>query len=406
MNELSARVPGMQGFDARAMLLEDGPAPLRTSVFEAFPEIIGRSPVMIETLEAVLKIAKSNGAVLLLGESGTGKELIASAIHRLSQRAANRYIAINCGAIPEDLLEAELFGYEKGAFTGADRKRLGYFGEAHKGTIFLDEIGDMPLRLQVKLLRVLQEKRYSPLGGNHPLEADVRIIAATNVDLVRAVQNGKFREDLFYRLNVLPVLMAPLRERGNDIMALLSHFLIKATIDHGMDEPCQFSNDAVKILHSYRWPGNVRELQNVVERAVVLSGGGIIGPSQLPREILDAHLSTLKTSPQESTFSDIPDQQGSNVATPLFETFDATSLMVITSSEGKVSLPTEGVDLQVLMEMIENTLIIQALERTGNNKNQAAKLLGLNRTTLVERLKKRKIGFVNGPLAEFKRQPT
>ncbi|MEI8025948.1 MAG: sigma 54-interacting transcriptional regulator [Pseudomonadota bacterium] len=406
MNELSARVPGMQGFDARAMLLEDAAAPTRTSVFEAFPEIIGRSPVMVDTLEAVLKIAKSNGAVLLLGESGTGKELIASAIHRLSQRAVNRYIAINCGAIPEDLLEAELFGYEKGAFTGADRKRLGYFGEAHRGTIFLDEIGDMPLRLQVKLLRVLQEKRYSPLGGNHPLEADVRIIAATNVDLVRAVQNGKFREDLFYRLNVLPVFMAPLRERGGDIMALLSHFLVKASIDHGMDEPCQFTNDALKILHNYRWPGNVRELQNVVERAVVLSGGGMIGASELPREILDSHQPAQQSPTAEFSVIESSSQTTNNMPTPLFETFDATSLMVITSSEGKVSLPTEGVDLQVLMEMIENTLIIQALERTGNNKNQAAKLLGLNRTTLVERLKKRKIGFVNGTMADFKRQPT
>jgi transcriptional regulator with PAS, ATPase and Fis domain len=352
---------------------------------------------MIETLEAVLKIAKSNGAVLVLGESGTGKELIASAIHRLSTRTANRFIAINCGAIPEDLLEAELFGYEKGAFTGADRKRSGYFGEAHKGTIFLDEIGDMPLRLQVKLLRVLQEKRYTPLGGTHPLEADVRIIAATNVDLVRAVQSGKFREDLFYRLNVLPVHMPPLRERGEDVLALLSHFIEKANIDHGMDDPCRFSADALRTLLKYNWPGNVRQLQNVVERLVVLSGGGYIAAPQLPREILES--GQIQVSTPELELSSRP--LTSAVANPLFETFPSTSLSLITSSAGTVELPAEGVDLTQIMEMIENSLIIQALERTGNNKNQAAKLLGLNRTTLVERLKKRRIGFVNSSLRDL-----
>jgi transcriptional regulator with PAS, ATPase and Fis domain len=391
MNELNTRVVGTQSFDVRAMLLDEGTSKA-SSVFEAFPEIIGRSPVMVSTLEAVLKIAKSNGSVLVLGESGTGKELIATAIHRLSTRTANRYIAINCGAIPEDLLEAELFGYEKGAFTGADRKRVGYFGEAHRGTIFLDEIGDLPLRLQVKLLRVLQEKRYTPLGGNHPLEADVRIIAATNLDLVRAVQAGRFREDLFYRLNVLPVFMPPLRERGEDVLALLSYFIEKANIDHSMEETCHFASDALRTLQKYRWPGNVRELQNVVERAVVLSGGGAIQASQLPREIIDG-MAVESTFPQKEQDTKLIKPTQSSIPTPLFETFQAASIASITSQSGTVSLPGCGVDLTNLMEMIENTLIIQALERTGNNKNQAAKLLGLNRTTLVERLKKRRLGF-------------
>jgi len=397
MNELNARMTADQGMDARVMLLDDSPTGNRASVFESFPEIIGRSPIMIETLEGVLKIAKSNGAVLVLGESGTGKELIASAIHRLSTRTANRFIAINCGAIPEDLLEAELFGYEKGAFTGADRKRSGYFGEAHKGTIFLDEIGDMPLRLQVKLLRVLQEKRYTPLGGTHSLEADVRIIAATNVDLVRAVQSGRFREDLFYRLNVLPVLMPPLRDRGEDVLSLLSFFIEKANIDHGMDEPCRFSADALRTLLRYNWPGNVRQLQNVVERLVVMSGGGVITSTQLPREILEvSQIHNVVIEPEETNRA-----VTATVANPLFETFPSTSLSKITSSSGNVQLPLDGVDLTAIMEMIENSLIIQALERTGNNKNQAAKLLGLNRTTLVERLKKRRIGFVNSALRDL-----
>jgi DNA-binding NtrC family response regulator len=211
------------------------------------------------------------------------------------------------------------------------------------------------------------------------------------------VQSGRFREDLFYRLNVLPVLMPPLRDRGEDVLSLLSFFIEKANIDHGMDEPCRFSADALRTLLRYNWPGNVRQLQNVVERLVVMSGGGVITSTQLPREILEAsQIHNVVIEPEETNRA-----VTATVANPLFETFPSTSLSKITSSSGNVQLPLDGVDLTAIMEMIENSLIIQALERTGNNKNQAAKLLGLNRTTLVERLKKRRIGFVNSALRDL-----
>lgn len=324
---------------------------------EHFPEFVGKSPALLHVLKLVAKVAHSNSAVLILGESGTGKELIASAVHRLSERRYKGFVAINCSAIPEELLEAELFGHEKGAFTGADRKRIGHFGVADGGTIFLDEIGDMTPRLQSKLLRVLQEKQYTPVGSNLVKNIDVRIIAATNKDLEAAVKANEFRLDLYYRLNVLPISLPTLRERKTDIELLLEHFCEQMNRLHLPNAPCWFDPSAVEALVDYSWPGNIRQLQNLVERLVITHSAGRIGREDLPPEFLQEQNKTQKEeAPRQGAIS---------------------------------KLPQEGINLDQYIDDMENELIRQALERTQNNKSQASKLLGMNRTTLVEKLKKR-----------------
>lgn len=353
-----------------------------------FPEIIGRSPSMLKALETVAKIAHSESAVLISGESGTGKELIASAIHRLSSRSARAFVAINCSAIPENLLESELFGHEKGAFTGADRRRLGRFDAASGGTLFLDEIGDMPLSLQAKLLRVLQDKQFTPLGGNESREADVRIVAATNIDLEKAVKKGTFRLDLFYRLNVLPVALPALRQRRDDVEELLGYFLELANRMHGYEHPVTLNQDAMEALCNYDWPGNVRQLQNMIERLVVLKGGGEVCREDLPAELIhEAPACVIRDALSESNEPHNSAPTSTASAKPLTAKAD--------------ELPPEGIDLLRFIEDLENKLILQALERTGHNKNQAAKLLGLNRTTLVERIKKRGLAPLNSPAQEL-----
>lgn len=341
---------------------------------EAFPEIIGHSQAIRAVLRMVAKIARSDSSVLLYGESGTGKELVAAALHRLSNRSHKSFVAINCSAIPESLLESELFGHEKGAFTGAISRRAGHFELANGGTLFLDEIGDMPQRLQAKLLRVLQEKQFTSVGGQQIKQADVRIIAATNVDLVSAVEQGKFRLDLFYRLNVLPINLPPLRKRREDVVELLQHFLKNANRVHSPSNPCYFHDNVVEHLTHYDWPGNVRELQNLVERLVIVRGGGEIQMNHLPSEYFKSPHAKAATRSQKKTL--IEERK-------------------IRYPESFGVLPESGLDLASYVENIENNLILQALERTGNNKNQAAKLLGLNRTTLVERIKKRKISSID-----------
>ncbi len=355
--------------EARKLLLQESKT--EEDPLSLFPEVVAQSPQMHQVLQLVAKMAKTNGSVLILGESGTGKELIASALHRLSHRAHHPFIAINCSAIPDELLESELFGHVKGAFTGADRQREGYFGTANQGTVFLDEIGDMSLRLQAKLLRVLQEKTYSPVGSNRVLDADVRIIAATNVDLEKAIKEQSFRLDLYYRLHVLPLNLPPLRERAGDIECLLYHFLEIANQVHRKEVPCWFSPDAMTILRQYEWPGNIRQLQNIIERLVIVKEGGEITAQELPAECLVV-------------------QEGGRAHSAAPKVFAAMRSAHYPKEFG--SLPIEGINLTQVMEDFENRYILEALERTQNNKNQAARLLGLNRTTLVERLKKRKIG--------------
>lgn len=334
---------------------------------DLFPEIVGRSAGMREVLDLVARIAPSDSGVLIQGESGTGKELIAAAVHRLSARNKQRMLAINCSAIPENLLESELFGHERGAFTGADRKRRGYFELAAGGTVFLDEIGDMTLHLQSKLLRVLQEKKYITLGGTETKTADVRIIAATNIDLEQAIhKGGKFRLDLYYRLNALPVHIPPLRERKEDIEDLLQHFLKIYNSSCAPPKLCFFHPETIALLRDYPWPGNVRQLQNLVERLILTTGGGELRTGHLPAEF---------QHPQASATA-----QDEVVALP------AAAPRCGASAFGE-----PGFKLTEHVQRLENQFIIEALRSTGNNKNKAARILGINRTTLVERIKKRRI---------------
>ena len=313
--------------------------------------VVGLSESLVDVYRVIDRVADTLCTILITGESGTGKELVAKAVHKQSQRVNKAFVAINCGAIPEALLESELFGHARGAFTGAHANKVGRIALAEGGTLFLDEIGEMPLSLQVKLLRVLQAREYSPVGDNRTLKADVRIVAATNVNLENAVLAGTFREDLYYRLNVIHLAVPALRERAEDVPLLAQHFLTKAKEKMGKAVPTEISRAAAQLLAEYQWPGNVRELENTIERAVLLCATTSIEPKDLPQRVCG--LGTEKR------------------ITP--------------------RLPDTGIDLRNAVESFENQLIRQALERTKWNKKQAATLLGLNRTTLVEMLKRKRI---------------
>lgn len=385
---------------------------------QAFPEIVGRSRAMSTVLETVTKIARSESSVLINGDSGTGKELIARAIHRLSGRSHKPFIAINCSAIPENLLESELFGHEKGAFTGAVQRHHGVFARAEGGTLFLDEIGDMAPSLQSKLLRVLQEKTFTPVGGKELCRADVRVIAATHVDLEGAIVSGTFRSDLYYRINVLPVTLPALRDRREDIPLLLNHFIEVSNRMHPQQPQCWLTQDAASILSAQPWPGNIRQLQNLVERLVVMRGGGAISVEHLPSELLSATgLGYQPASQQSNTRVDdatnlsLPRHNAAPRVESRCEPLTAhrpfasgTGLAELNPRPGVTAmqipadfgvLPAEGINLIEFIENLENSLITQALQRTDNNRNQAARLLGMNRTTLVERIKKRKLSPMN-----------
>lgn len=326
----------------------------RPTVEDQFEGMIGRSRAMRDVFDRIQKVAKTDSTILIMGPSGTGKELVASAIHKLSIRGQKNRVSVNCGAIPGELLESELFGHMKGAFTGAISNRKGRFELAQGGSIFLDEIGDMPQLLQVKLLRVLQERQIEPVGSSENIDIDVRVIAATHRDLEKAVQEGKFREDLFYRLNVIPIKMPALKERREDIPLLISHFLDRFVSADRSNE-ISFAPLTMDLLMGYDWPGNVRELENVIERLVILRGGNEILPEDLPAKI-------FRSNP---------------LATHTYKTL--------------FELPEPGVDLKQILSDIEDSLIMQAMNRTGGNKNQASKLLSLNRTTLIEKMKKKNL---------------
>jgi len=319
--------------------------------------IVGKSAPMQKVFRLIHKVAGTDATALILGESGTGKELVARAIHHHSDRNARPLVPVNCGAIPGELLESELFGHEKGAFTGAIKTRLGRFELAEGGTVFLDEIGDMSPLLQVKLLRVLQEHQFERIGGGKVINADIRVIAATNQDLEAKVADGSFREDLFYRLNVVPVSIPPLRERRSDIPLLCRHFLKRFALQKGLGEKTIHKSVMDRLLR-YHWPGNVRELENLLERMVILADGDELLPEDLP-----AHLAgPLAEGPP-----------------PLEEP----------PAAAEIGLPEEGLDFNAAVDAFERRLILEALERTGWVKNQAASLLRLNRTTLVEKIKKK-----------------
>ena len=306
-----------------------------------FGYIIGRSPKMQEIFDAAGRVAPTRTTVLLGGESGTGKGMLARAIHVNSPRRDKPFVKINCSAIPENLMEAELFGYEKGAFTGAARPHPGKFEQADGGTVFLDEIGDVPPAVQVKLLRVLQEREFERLGSTKTTEVDVRIVAATNQDLIVALEQGTFREDLYYRLNVLPINLPPLRERKEDIPYLVDHFLEKYAADTG-NRVTHVTAAAREKLAGYHWPGNVRELENIIERAMVLSKSETVGSD-------DIHLDTQRSVP---------------------------------APEGGLPFVPDGFTL----EQYEQELIREAMRRSADNKSQAARLLGVTRNALRYRL--------------------
>jgi DNA-binding NtrC family response regulator len=314
-----------------------------------FDNIVGTDEKMIAVFKLVEKVASTTSTVLVTGESGTGKELIARAIHYNSPRKDKAMISVNCGALSETLLEDELFGHVRGAFTSALSARPGRFELANFGTLFLDEIGNMSQNLQIKLLRVLQEKKFERLGGTNTIQVDVRIIAATSSDLKKMVEDGDFRKDLFYRLNVINIELPPLRKRKGDIPLLLHHIIENLCRKNGQP-PKAIAQDVMKYLQNYHWPGNVRQLENVLERAVILLGERAeILPDDLPPEILDA----------------VPDQ--------LF---------------AEIEVPDEGLSLNAVVANLERELIAKTLQRTGGNKKQAAELLRLKRTTLLEKLRR------------------
>ena len=333
-----------------------------------FEGLIGRSPAMRALFQLLETVSASPSTILVTGETGTGKEVVARAIHHNSPRRAQRFVALNCGAIPETLLEAELFGHVRGAFTGAIGTRQGRLEQAHKGTLFLDEVGTMSAGMQMKLLRVLQEREFERIGDTHTIKVDVRVVAATNSDLQKMVAEGTFREELYYRLNIIPIHLPPLRERKEDIPLLVQHFLKKFAAQDAQRFPSPdsrnaehrggvehaktltVSQQAMRCLMAYPWPGNVRQLENAIERAVALSGGR-------------TQIETADLTPEI--------QQASQAA-----------------AAPDVNLPDGGVDFEEYINRIEHDLIRRALEKTGGNKGQASKLLNLKRTTLVEKLKR------------------
>ena len=333
--------------------------------------IIGDSKPICDVFDVVARTAGSQSTVMIYGESGTGKELIARALHMNSPRASKPFIAVNCGAIPHELLEGELFGYEKGSFTGAVNTRIGRMELANQGTIFFDEIGDMPTSLQVKLLRVLAEREIDRIGSTKPTSIDIRVITATHRNLEESIKEGSFREDLFYRLNIIPINLPPLRERKTDIPLLADHFLKQF---NRTAIPKTISDEAMQFLVNYSWPGNIRELANFIERMVVLSIGSTITPRDLPEKVL----------------GDTPKEKWQ----PLEEDGEGNPAQILQQSLRQsfhVGIPEEGINLKKMVEEFEKELLLEALEKTGWVKNKAANLLGLNRTTLVEKLKKMKI---------------
>ncbi len=325
-------------------------APAGAATGEREPVIIGHSPAIIEVMKTVARVAPSQATILIAGETGTGKELIARAIHGYSDRAAKRFVAVNCSALAEGVLESELFGHVKGAFTGAAVTRPGLFREADGGTIFLDEIGDISAGLQSRLLRVLQEREITPVGADTPVRVDVRVIAATHRDLEALVEQGSFREDLYYRLNVVTVRIPPLRERLQDLPLLVHHFLRSLAAAHGR-APVALAPEAESLLLAYAWPGNVRELQNVLERAIVLAAQGVIGPEHLPDDLRAA---TAQRAPSAPAAAPAP-----GPATPLRP-----------------------------LSAVERDHVLGVLQATKGNREQAARILGISRRTLVRMLQR------------------
>jgi transcriptional regulator with GAF, ATPase, and Fis domain len=310
--------------------------------------MLGQHPSVKKIFATIERVAATDATVLITGESGTGKELAARAIHRLSSRASRPFVAVNCAAIPDNLLESELFGHARGAFTGAHASRAGMFQLANFGTILLDEVGDLPLSLQAKLLRVLQDGETRPVGADHAIAVDVRVIAATNKDLAHQVEKGSFREDLFFRLQVIPIHLPPLRSRRSDIPLLINHFLATANEKHGLT--VKISREAMMLLSEYDWPGNVRELENLIERLVILNAQSCIDLDDLPPNIR----------------------------------------AILLEIKGPQPMLSDGaIDLREATEQLQDRLVEEALRLANGNRSAAAKMLGLKRTTLVAKLRRK-----------------
>ncbi len=339
---------------------------------EARPPLIGSSPAMQEVYRTIARLTQTDLTVTIVGESGTGKELVARALHDYGKRRRGPFVAVNMAAIPKELVESELFGHERGAFTGAISRGAGRFEQAEGGTLFLDEIGDMPPEAQTRLLRVLQEGEYTSVGGREPRRADVRIIAATNRDLRRLIQQGLFREDLYYRLNVVPLRLPPLRERSQDIPALVRHFLLKAQAE-GLPAK-RMEPDAMELLQRYRWPGNVRELENLIRRLVVLQAGEAIAAAAV-----EAELSEQGRPPAPDTDDET---LGAAIGRHLNRMFEG-------------DLPPPGLYDRLLPEL-ERPLISLCLAATRGNQIRAARLLGLNRNTLRKKIRELGIDVLRG----------
>ncbi len=361
---LVERALAFKGHTGSMVPLEGEPKPVKGRVTETSKEIVTQNQEMLNLLDVTQNISKSKATVLIQSESGTGKELLAHYIHDHSERAGKPFVAVNCAALPDTLLESELFGYKKGAFTGANQDHRGKFEQAHTGTILLDEISEMALPLQAKLLRVLQEHEIDKVGGKEPIQVDVRVVATTNRGMLEMVESGKFREDLYFRLNVIPLALPALRERMDDLPVLVEHFLDKHSRLNKRERPT-VSPETMAILRDYRWRGNVRELENVVERALLLCDGKEIKPhnllmhSQMGKQSINQDLARATTSqPTSESAEEIPESKDSAL----------------------------GIEVGMSMKEAEKKLIFETLRETGGNRTKAAKILGISIRTLRNKL--------------------
>ena len=361
---LVERALAFKGHTGSMVPLEGEPKPVKGRGTETSKEIVTQNQEMLNLLDVTQNISKSKATVLIQSESGTGKELLAHYIHDHSERAGKPFVAVNCAALPDTLLESELFGYKKGAFTGANQDHRGKFEQAHTGTILLDEISEMALPLQAKLLRVLQEHEIDKVGGKEPLQVDVRVVATTNRGMLEMVESGKFREDLYFRLNVIPLALPALRERMDDLPVLVEHFLDKHSRLNNRERPT-VSPETMAILRDYRWRGNVRELENVVERALLLCDGKEIKPhnllmhSQMGKQSINQDLARATTSqPTSESAEEIPESKDSAL----------------------------GIEVGMSMKEAEKKLIFETLRETGGNRTKAAKILGISIRTLRNKL--------------------
>ncbi len=356
-------------------------------------KFIGESESALAIRKTISLLAMSKSTVLITGESGTGKEVVARALYEQSNRISGNFVPVNCSAIPKELLESELFGHKKGAFTGAVTDRVGRFELADGGCIFLDEIGDMSLDMQVKLLRVLQERTVDPVGGLRPVEVDVRVIAATHKDLEAEIAAGRFREDLYYRLNVLPVKTPALRQRADDVSILLNHFAVSHAASG--QKPITFASDFLQILKSYHWPGNVRELSNLIDRFSTIFAGQHLEMQSVPESLLPRGMAAMMPGGCANDFMANFGRTGPDATDSMLqkqfdfsESVDHGVETTIRLAQGMPVLPPEGIVLKKVLADIERDLIVQALGRTDGNVSQTARILSLQRTTLIEKIHK------------------